>query len=148
MYPSTLWRCSLPSKIEETFCIEVGKDEWCAVLGNYYPNMPDGQLEMLADLHLEEALGILQKEQGGKTFCTQRLCDQRNIQYKYVLLRAPTCPECLRIKGLMAEFARAPELENANDEDDDGDQGHGAGGDYDEAISAASVSASDSDGSL
>ena len=96
----------MPSEIEETFCIEVD-DRWCAVLGNHYPNFP-GNLAKVSDS--EEV--AFEKLASPRTWCTQRLCDQHNVQYKHVVVRAPTCPDCLRIKGLEVEFATQYEVED------------------------------------
>lgn len=97
----------MSGKIKETYCINVGEDAWCAVLGSHYPNFP-------AALSLRQAEAITDGEDMGsepssKILYTQRLCDQTNVQYQYVLVREPTCSECKRIRALMVEFARPVE---------------------------------------
>lgn len=97
-------------KIEATYCIQVG-DKWCAVLGNHYPNFP-GNLSKESDS--DEA--VIERSLNAKVFCTQRLCDQTMVQYKFVVVCEPTCPDCYRIKQLKLEFARKPDVEDDSGE--------------------------------
>lgn len=127
----------MPSKIEETYCVQVG-DVWCAVLGNHYPNFAQKVKKEDEFYGLVEG-GLSGVFTGKDWWCTQRLCDQTNVQYKLVMLQAPTCPECLRIKQLMVEFAR-PEDQKEEEADErsaePGDGGRSDAGEADPATAA------------
>jgi hypothetical protein len=115
-------------KLKQTYCVAIAgeEDRWCAVLGNHYPNFQQKITEEFDGLVEGGLTGIFA---GKGVWCTQRLCDQQNVQYKFVVLRAPTCPECLRIKQLMVEYADLGTREQEDDADErDGSAESGDGG--------------------
>ncbi len=84
---------------QESFCVEV-EGVWHAVLGDYDPEV-DGWVPPFvtgADVNVVPVR------------TTQQLCDQSLVPYKSVAFLkvdgtdTTVCPECIRIKQLVAEF--------------------------------------------